>query len=385
LPEESSDGASGQGRERLFSALLLVAAISFLVICRRYGLDSTHRWFGRVPVERPADLLLLPVAALAAMLLHETGHLLASLLLGFEVLGGSVGPLNIQILRRDWKLSWSLRTFFTGSISAVPRSLNHWRRAMMVVIAAGPLATLAGVLAVLPLSPVNHSWLVLQIAFVQVSVLLFLLGFIPNGRAARQQNDARLFVDLARRNAGADEMELKVWLKQQMLAGSRPEDYSAALRQRLAGFRGRPASQLLFTQALVEWAIDSEQIQAADRWDRQALALSGQCDKRLRNAALASSACFDVIFRADLDSARVKFARVNLNALFPTCFRERAAAAQQMTMGEWQRVGAHIIRAQYALPRGAGCELERSLIEKLHLAVLAAAAVRPAQFSSASA
>ena len=76
---------------------------------RAYAPLPIRHWFVSAAFQKPTDLLLLPIAALAAMVLHEAGHLLAALLLGFELLGVTLGPIQLQILHRTWKLSLSNR------------------------------------------------------------------------------------------------------------------------------------------------------------------------------------------------------------------------------------------------------------------------------------
>jgi hypothetical protein len=368
----------------VFSCVLLLLALALIWICRLHGPPSIRHLFGQVPFETAADFLLLPAAVLGAVLLHEAGHLVASVALGFQMLGGSIGPLQIQILPGDWKATWSLRAIWTGSISAVPRSMEHWRGAMMTVISAGPLATLGSGLAAAALAPTDHAWAVFQIYFVQVSMLLFVLGLIPNSRQARRQNDARLLLDLLCRNQGAEEMELKVRLKLLVLAGERPQEFPCDLLKRLAAFRGRPESEVLFAQALSQWAMDSDEAELADLWDMRALATAEHCDRQIQNSVLASSGSFDVIFRDDPESARSKFGRVDFDALFPKCFAYRARAAQQIAWGRLHRAPALILRAQYAIPRGiTHYALERTLLERLHMKALAGDSPK-AKFTTAS-
>jgi hypothetical protein len=248
--------------------------------------------------------------------------------------------------------------------------MYRWRAAMLIVIAAGPSATLLSAMAAASFGAAGH---VFQTAFVQVSVLLFTLGLIPNGKGARTPNDARLFLDLLLHRPGAEEMELYVSLSQLVLEGVRARDYPEDLLLRLAAWRGRPESQIVFSQALVRWALDSDRISLADEWDSHALKLSELCDGRIRNSALASSGCFDVLFRDDLEAARIKFSRVDDGALFPRCFEHRSRAARQIAMGRLHRAPAQIIRAQYALPGGiAAYALERMLLDRLHMKVLLA-------------
>jgi hypothetical protein len=355
----------------LFSICLLVLAIALCWVFRMYAPNWVRAWFGPVPTQGLMDILLLCGAAISAMLAHECGHLMAAKMLGFEVLGGSLGPLQIQTLHGQWKFSWSSGQILGGSVSATPRSLKHWRGAMMLVAAAGPMATLAAGLAMASLEPGSHAAAVYQVAFVQLSVLLFVLGLIPNSRQAPRRNDARFLLDLALGNAGAAEIELIVDLNQRMVCGERPLDYPQAFLARLAAWRGRPEAELAFAQALGRWALDSGLLELAGAWDLRALALAERCGKRQRNAALASSACFDVIYRGDLETALNKFGFVDCGALFPSCFEHRARAARQFAKGRMHRVTPEILFAQYALPPGVPAyDLDRAMLERLHMKVL---------------
>lgn len=357
--------------EGLSSVLLIILAIALLGVCQACSPFALQRWFVPLAFQTPVDVLSLLLVTFAAMLLHETGHLVASLILGFKVLGGSLGPLQLQTLHGTWKLSFSRRSFFTGSVSAVPQTPKHWRVATMIVVGAGPLATLASMFLVAGLKPHAHLSTFAQLDFVQVSAILFIIGLIPTAPGSKTHNDARLFLDLALQNQGSQELELNVLLGQQVLAGVRPEDYPEALVARLAAWRGRPESELFFAQALVRWALDSGNVPLADSWDLRALALAEQCNGRLRNTALASSACLDVIFREDSKSACTKFDKVDFATLFPKCFELRARAAHQLAIGHTDGVSPFIIRAQYAIPPGISAyTLERTMLEKLHLKVL---------------
>jgi hypothetical protein len=375
-----STGLSGKWRERVFSAVLLSLAMGLLWMARTSSPDAVRRWFAPVPFDTPLNWLLLLAAVLAAMLLHEAGHLLASMMLGFQVLGGSLGPLHMQMLPGDVKVSWAWKTLGTASISAVPRTMDHWRGSLLMVIAAGPTMTLVSALMAV-CRPVT----VFNTYFLQVSLLLFVLGLIPNSRNARRQNDARLFLDLLRR-PGSSELELKIRLKQLMLSGVRPQDYPQELLRRLAAFRGRREAECAFAQALAQWASDCDEIELASDWDLRALELAGECGGSILNAALASSACFDLVFRQDRESAALKFAQVDCQALFPTCFAQRSAAASLIACGRLHRASAHILRAQYALPRGnRHYELERSLLERLHAMALGTQSTPDTKSKAASA
>ncbi len=242
---------------------------------------------------------------------------------------------------------------------------------MLVVIAAGPAATLASGLATTMLFGAGRCPPVFAIAFVQLSLLLFTLGLIPNGRKARTRNDAQLFLELAFSRMSAKEMELYARLSQNLMAGVRPQDYSVDLLAELLDWRGRPDMEFLFAQTISRWALDSNDLEVADAWDAHALGLSGMCNERIRNKAIASSACFDVLFRNDFGSARTKFSEANLDALFPVCFEHLARACRHFAAGQIQMTPREILLAQYTLPPGvAAYSVERRMLDQLHMKVV---------------
>jgi hypothetical protein len=371
LPPSLSGSPLPKRRVSLFSTCLLIVAFLIVWAARSFAPEAVGVWFYPLPVQSPGDLVLMLAALAAAMVVHEAGHLFAALFLGFRVLGCSLGPVHFQFLHGQSKLSWSAKTFFSASVSAVPSSADGWRTSMLSVVAAGPLFTLAGAVCAAGFHAATHTEALLQLAFVQISLLLFALGLIPNSRKAALSNDARLFFDLAVNNGGGEEMELKVLLKQHVLAGTRPQDYPHELLLRLARWQGRPETQLAFAQAVTQWALDCENSELADLWDSHTLALAQQCSPRVRNTALAWSACVDILIREDLEASREKFAQVNFSALFPPCLEHRSRGAQQIALGHAHRAPTFIIRAQYSLPRGIrSYDLERMLLEKLHMRVL---------------
>jgi hypothetical protein len=206
----------------------------------------------------------------------------------------------------------------------------------------------------------------------QFNFFLFVLGLIPNGNKAPVRNDATLFLALKRNAREAEEMQLYHQAVQLTFAGVRPRDYSESLLEQLANWRGRAETNVLIARTMVEWAADCGDLRLADAWDQQALEQSQHCERRLRNSALASSACFDVLFRQDPAAAHRKFAQVDFDSLFPPSFSYRVKAARLLADNQPARVPAQIIRAQYALPRGVNYyNFERMLLEKLHLQALA--------------
>jgi hypothetical protein len=124
--------------------------------------------------------------------------------------------------------------------------------------------------------------------------------------------------------------------------------------------------------AIALWAIDRGDIPTADAWEKRALDLSDFCNVKIQNSALAASACFDLIFRDDVRTAKGKFSEVQLDLLSPPCVRYRVAAAYWLAAGNIAAALAEIARARYSFPnRLPYYEFERMLLTRLHRRAIA--------------
>ena len=124
---------------------------------------------------------------------------------------------------------------------------------------------------------------------------------------------------------------------------------------------------LICAQTIAVWAIDCGDLQTAAAWQNRALELGEICDLRLRNATLAKSAFFDVLFRNDLATARSKFEHVQLSVLSPDYFMHRAMAAYELAAGRIEEALAQIQRARFSFPKSLPYyEFERRLLAELH-------------------
>ncbi|MBV9760682.1 MAG: M50 family metallopeptidase [Acidobacteriaceae bacterium] len=310
-------------------------------------------------------------ALVAAILLHEAGHLAAAALLDFDLLGGSLGPFRAIRLHGRWSLQFS-GALLSGSVIAIPRRGDStWRPRMLAVVAGGPLMTfLTGIFAALLLlqTDARHAWLIhFYSALVELNFFLFVLGLFPNAASSRARNDASLFYALLHNTSEARQILLYHLVTQLQIAGVRPRDYPESIVRKLAEARGKPEMCLVSANAIVLWALDRGDLASADAWDKRAMDLSDFCDPKLQAHATAASACLDVIFRNNLRAAAHKFAEIPLDLLSPAWLRHRARAAQRISAGKIPEALAEIARARYSLPnRLPYYEFENMLLARLH-------------------
>jgi hypothetical protein len=326
--------------------------------------------FRALSVTGASGVSAILAAVIAAVVLHEAGHLTAALALNFRLLGISLGPVRVSFWhgRRTWKLS--PKNLLTGSVSAIPSDSKQWRARVLAVVVAGPAATfVTGVLAgYLLLAIHGPTWAISFLAALsQLSFFLFVLGLIPSSARSRVRNDARLFWILCRGGAEAEEIRTYHEIMQMETSGIRPSAIPASLIRKLAMPQSTADLELFCARTVVNWAIDCGDIATADAWDQYAFGISKRCDERLRNSFAASSACFDIAFRGNLNSARSKFATVQFDSLTPECFRHRAQAGYWLAAGDIPAALAEIARARYSFPAKLRYyEFETRLLAALH-------------------
>lgn len=349
---------------------LLLAALAMGIAMELFGPSAVRGLFEAIPLENIGGLSALFAALVAAMALHEAGHLMAALLLDFEVLGGSLGPCRVSRLHGRWTVQFSLRAPLCGSISAIPRDTEAWRTRMLMVIVAGPAATLVSAIAAFSLLAAvsTQGWgAAFLAALTQFNFFIFVLGLIPNGPKARARNDANLFSALRRNTPDAQEILLYHLVAQMEIAGLRPRDYPRQVIRKIAMAQGRMEARLLYANTVMLWAMDRGDAETADAWDRRAVELSDWCDLRLQNLTLARSACFDVIFRKDFAAARSKFADVEFATLTPEWFRHRVEAAHSVASGNISGALEQMCRAQFLFPKRLPYyDFEKMLLQRLY-------------------
>ena len=368
LPPPGERAAKPPARSGFMLGLLAVAVVLGAAI-QLFGPAWTQTIFASVRLDSFSSFAALLVALAASIVLHECGHLVAALLVNFEVLGFCAGPLRATRSYGKWRIEFSGK-LFAGSVSAIPRQGGYWRERVLVVVAGGPFVTLltgiaAGLLVVYG-SPVGWPktfWGGLA----ELNCFLFVLGLIPNARGARVRNDARLFWVFWSDSSEASEIFLYHLLARLELEGTRPRDYPLGLIRAMAAMRGRTDAMLLYANAISLWALDSGDVVNADAWDLRAVQLSSESSETAQQSTLAKSACLDVLLRRDLTAAEAKLKAVDLDALSPGWLRHRAKAVLYLAIRDGGGALEEICRAHYHLSAGKPYhDFERMLLKRLH-------------------
>jgi hypothetical protein len=287
----------------------------------------------------------------------------------FEILGAALGPFRLARLYRESTVSFRAKSLFGGSISAIPLDDRHWRARILVVIAAGPIATFISALTALAATSALQptSWTYSFLGFLtELSVLIFLLGLIPNGQHARVRNDAQLFWSILRNATEAHAVRLYHQLMRMHIDGIRPRDYPPELVDAMSRYRGRADLSLAFAGALVKWAIDCGDFAMAKAWQQIAVRFLPASGASQRNFARAEWACFELLFSEDLDCARRVFSGVRPEEIAPNWRRHRIRAAKYAAQGDAPAACREIDNALSCLPGGIPySSFERDLLYRL--------------------
>lgn len=270
-------------------------------------------------------LLLFLVAWYLVVAVHEAGHLIGGLRVGFRPLVYTVGPLMAQRHGGRWKLERNLLTSaFGGFASAAPDNARNLPARMRSFVAGGPAASLllflAGALLYL-LAPQTLPGI--------FAALVALLSFLAGVISLSPLTGDRMLSDGARLQmlrAGGPEAER--WCALILLSPvMRPRDYPLELVERLIALADGSYDETIGVCLAYTWAIDRRDlVQAQTLLDRMLAMPTRQLSPVLRAAVLLDAAFFTARFGNDAVQARafLEEGRSSLPVLRPSLLKTEA-------------------------------------------------------------
>ncbi len=206
------------------------------------------------------------------LLIHEAGHAIAGIAVGFKPVALGVGPLRLERGERSWHLRWGGGIAGIGGFAmllppadAVPR-----RREQVLYLLGGPLSNLVVSVPVLLLANAAPpgAWTIVGVGFGAAGVMLGLVNLVPFKTAGWLSDGANLL--LLRRDPEGTLDGLRVQqLIQASMNGQRPRDWSAQLLPAAPLSAPASASTVAVTAALLRMARAED---AGDRAEAEACA-----------------------------------------------------------------------------------------------------------------
>jgi hypothetical protein len=269
---------------------------------------------------------LVPMLMLA-IAIHEAGHLFAGAAVGFRPYLFIVGPLKLERTDRRWRVGLNRSISFVGGLSAgIPNDTLNLRKRLMVLVAGGPAASLAGglvasalLVAVSPAAGIRMTgaaagsyYLLLGLAL--MSFMVAFIALVPGKKSGYSSDGAQI----GRFMRNDKEVEAEVALTTvslSSLAGRRPRDWDAdllaqAMTLPLESGRGALAHLLAHINAL-----DRHDLEAARRFLDTALAHAEHVPLMSRAGIFLQAAQFAALYDRDARAARAALDRARGGAL----------------------------------------------------------------------
>lgn len=269
---------------------------------------------------------------------HELGHVVAGLLVGFHFRFCTVGPLLIE--RRGGRIRLALGFHFLagGLAGTFPVDARRLRRRMAVMIAAGPVTTLVFGLTAYGLVYGGGGGLALLnrigfwpfgvlFAFLGTSAIILVVSLVPHRPQGFSSDGAILWV-LARGGPRMERYLALVVLNGMMLGlGRRPRDLDPDLIARSLVYRDGTAQDVAVSAIAYSNSFDLGDIEAAGRHLDAMVQGWHLYPPAFRPSIDVTAAFFTAAYRNDPATARVFLGRVGQGALLQEPHSRPAAEA----------------------------------------------------------
>jgi hypothetical protein len=315
-------------------------------------------------------IVLLPVLWLAAVAVHELGHVLGGRLGGFRTLLFIVGPIRRERTAAGFRWGFNRSIALAGGLAAMmPVGLHDLRRRTVVMVAAGPLASLIVGTQLLAIyqaaSPFlfrvaagfpSHLAALLLLGLGGMSLLIGLVTLIP-ARTGGFYSDGARMLRLRRANDATEREVALIALAGQSMGGLRPREWDRGLVERCAAIADGGPFEVGGRQLAFAHALDHGDVAAARAHLEAALARIEQLPPSSRAPLLYAAATFHGLYDGDAERARSFLAQACDGLLAAPHQRQLAEAAVRLADGDVagarDAARAVEIAAGAALDRGA--------------------------------
>jgi hypothetical protein len=262
---------AGDGTSRLIDVIVWIVGIAGYL----WGLNLWEQWgrsHGLFWSSGFSSYLLILVALLLVVALHETGHVAVGLAVGMKPRAFIVGPFQWRIRDGRWKFQFLPAKFLSlaGAAGLVPTDTRHSRWREIWMGAAGPLANLfSGLIATCATltakgQPYEQYWEFLAY-FSTLSLVVFATNLIPVRPGAQYSDGARIY-QLLRGGPLADYFRAAALAASSTVTPLRSRDYDIEAIQRAsrtftqggaAVFLRLVASEYFLDNGMISQAVDA--------------------------------------------------------------------------------------------------------------------------------
>lgn len=284
------------------------------------------------------------VGVVAAIAVHELGHVVAGLTQRFVFRWMTVGPIRVSLARGRLRVGLNrLGMSWGGAAMLQPLDDRDLVRRMAWFTAGGPLASLAlaAVSWTAAQGPWRHMWLLLCLA----SLLVAVATLVPSQMNGLRSDGGRL-LDLLR-DGPARQRECRIMaIAGAMGAGRRPSTWDAGMMRAILDEPAAYPQEVPGLLSVYLWCLDRDAVDEAGAVLMRAQAAAAAHPAALRAAVQLEYAWWLAVQRGDLAQAE----------------RELAAATTAPVMSESTRLRA---RAAVLWRRGAHDEARKTVDEAL--------------------
>ncbi|MET4076447.1 M50 family metallopeptidase [Hymenobacter sp. UYCo722] len=305
-----------------------------------------------------ALLVLLPLAWLVAVGLHELGHALLGRRQGFRFHWLAVGPFMWKMREGRLRFEWNKNLNTAGGmVLSTPTGDHDLRRRFMAFAAGGPLGSVVwaglalGAYALLP-TPASEVGRLLRVglgASGGISGLLAVLTLIPMHTGGFYSDGARV-LNLWRDGAAGQFEVAVVSAMARSVNGVRPRELP---RQLLEAAATRPEElpfKLYVHYYLYLATLDAGQLEPAAHHLAEYRHRLAATPAALQGSGWLESAFFAAAYQHDLAAARTFMAQAKPSAHIEADVWPRAEAALARLAGDADRARTHAQAALQALP-----------------------------------
>jgi hypothetical protein len=306
-----------------------------------------------------STLLLGLVGAFMALTVHELGHLVAGLAVGFRFSLFATGPILVERTPSGQIRATLNRTLaFVGGVAAtVPVGTGGLKNRFAVVVAGGPVTSaLLGLVAAasIPLVSSSHPFVRTELSWLRLLSSLLFLGTAVPVRNGPFVTDGLRFLRLVRRGAHSDRELALITHAALQRGGVRPRDWNQALLLRAVEIHDSSMFECQVLLYSYMHHLDRQAVSEAAASLRMALALAASLPDSLKADCLLEAAYFAATYEKQPAAAREFLARVPPRAFgVLQSDRLRAEAAIAIAEGHSDAANDFISRAISCSPAWA--------------------------------